>query len=734
MMRFTPLLLFVAAASTAAAQTTTADAPLRLTRLTSRITLDGYSNERAWDSIPAIVPVMFQPTFRGTPSQRTEFRLAYDDDFLYASARLYVRSPGDIRGNSLQRDLEGADDTFSILIDSFNDNENGFGFATTPTGVRVDYAIGSDGQTFNAAWNTFWNAATARSDSGWFAELRIPFSSLRFQSSGGRVVMGIRLIRGAVANNERVSHPPSPPNLANAANRLSLAQKVEMEGIESRRPLYVTPYILGGASRQARLDAAAAAYTHGSTMTREFGGDLKYGLSSNLTLDATVNTDFAQSEADDQQVNLSRFNLFFPEKRQFFLERSSVFELNTGGVGDASRLFHSRQIGLTAAGTPIGILGGARLIGRVGQWDVAGLNLQTEESGMISAENFGVFRVRRGVLNPGSTTGGIFTSRLSAAGRHSYAYGTDAFLRVLANDYLTVQWAQTFDDSLAGGGLRAGMARLLWERRADGGLVYRFGAKWSGPNHFPSLGFQPRTDYRQLETNLRYGWFPGARTVFQSIQPSLLATTVIRNRDGVSESSSVTQFLNYAFKSGYSGNANVNVSSEVLSSPLMLAPGVVVPIGRHTFETASLFLGTPIGNRLRASVGGTVGEIYDGRRWSATLAPSLILSQHLTVQTEYVANRLRFATRAQSLDADIARLRLQAALNTRLSFSGFVQYNRASDVVASNVRFRLHLSEGRDLFVVYNEQLNTDRWGVAPVLPMSQNRTLLVKAAYTFFP
>jgi hypothetical protein len=727
-------LLAAAVASTAPAQRTEAPPPLRLPRLSSPVTLDGYSNESAWAGVQPIVPVMFQPTYQGTPSQRTEFRLAYDDNYLYASARLYVRSPDDIRGNSLHRDVDGADDTFMMLIDSFNDNENGFGFATTPSGVRIDYAIGSDGQSFNAAWNTFWDVATSRADSGWFAEMRIPFSSLRFQSVDGRVTMGVRLLRGAVALNERFSYPPSPPQLSNAPNRLSLAQKIELEGIEPRRPLYVTPYVLGGTARQARLEDGAVAYSHRSTTTREMGADLKFGLSSNLTLDATVNTDFAQSEADDQQVNLSRFSLFFPEKRQFFLERASIFEMNTGGFGDASRLFHSRQIGLTAAGTPIGILGGARLVGRVGRWDVGVLNMQTEKAGNVPSENFGVARVRRNVLNPGSTIGGIFTSRVNVDGRHNYTYGTDALLRVLPNDYLTVQWAQTFDDANRSAGADNAMARFLWERRADKGLVYRLGAKWSGPDHRPALGFQPRTDYRQFETNLRYGWFPGSRTVFQSIQPSLLAVNFVRNRDGVSESSSVTQFLNYAFKSGYFGNVNANVSSELLPSALTLAPGVVVPAGRHTYATGSAFVGTPIGNRLRANIGATAGEIYDGTRWALSVGPSFTVSRHVTVQAEYNANRLQFRSRGQSLEADIARLRLQAALSTRLSFSGFTQYNRANDVLASNVRLRVHLSEGRDLFIVYNEQLNTDREGIMPVLPVSQDRTLLVKLTYTFFP
>jgi len=704
-----------------------------LTRLSSAITLDGRSDEPAWTAIAPVEPVMLLPTFEGRPSQRTEFRFAYDASYFYASARMYVAKPDDIRGNSLQRDRLGSDDVFRIILDTFNDNENGVGFATTPTGVRADFSIAADGQATNYDWNTIWDVATARTDSGWFAEMRIPLSSLRFQTNDGAVTMGILAMRSSSATNETVTYPAAPPRYANSSSRVSLAQKITIEGVSSQRMLIFTPYVLNGGTRTAALDATAGTYGYRRNDTREAGADLKVGLTSNLTLDLTLNTDFAQAEVDDQQVNLTRFGLFFPEKRQFFLERAGVFDFGTGGFGDASRLFHSRQIGLTPHGVPIRILGGARLVGRLGRWDVAALDMQTEGSRLGPAENFGVIRLRRGVLNSASTVGGILTSRMSEGGQYNHTYGTDALLRVRPNDYLTLQWAQSIDDSL-GGSLRSAMARALVERRSAQGLVYRLGAKWSGPDHSPELGFFTRRDFRHFEGNLRYGWYPGTKTIFHNIQPSLLASTFIRNADGVAETVQLSSYLNFAFKSGVGGFLFRGLSSEYLERPLRLAGDVVVPAGRHTFGSTSLTVIPRQGARLRTGMGVGYGTFYDGKQFTASLSPTATISPNLELSAEYQVNRIRFPSRSQSLAADIARVRAQVALNTKLSANGFVQYNRAADAIVSNVRIRFHLNEGRDLFIVYNENLNTERDRLEPELPLSQERTLLVKLAYAFSP
>src|SRR5688500_9721278 len=283
-----------------------ADVATPLLRLTGTITLVGGSDEPAWASVPPVIPVMLLPTFEGTPSQRTEFRFTYDATYFYASARMYVASRDDIRGNSLQRDRLGSDDVFRIVLDTFNDNENGVGFATTPTGIRVDFSLAGDGQSLNYDSNTLWDVATARTDAAWFAEMRIPLSSLRFQTTDGAVTMGILALRSSSATNETVTYPAVSPRFASPSTRVSLAQKIMLDGVSSQRMVLVTPYVLSGGTRSAALNPAGTGYLHRRHDTREAGADLKLGLTSNLTLDVTLNTDFAQAEVDDQQADLDR--------------------------------------------------------------------------------------------------------------------------------------------------------------------------------------------------------------------------------------------------------------------------------------------------------------------------------------------------------------------------------------------------------------------------------------------
>ena len=323
---------------------------------------------------------------------------------------------------------------------------------------------------------------------------------------------------------------------------------------------------------------------------------------------------------------------------------------------------------------------------------------------------------------------------MTQGGGRNQVIGADALLRVRSNDFLSLQAAESIDDERPTRGLQGAAVRALWERRASQGWVYRFGAKWSGPDHDPELGFLPRRDFAHFESNIRYGWYPGERTAFQYIQPSLLTYAFRRNRDGVFESASHTTYLNFQFKSGIGGNFSQSHSLEVLSQPLTLGEGVVVPEGRHQFAINQFYVGTPPGGRLRTGISAGYGKLYDGTRTTASLSPSMTLSRHVELGAEYQLNRIAFPTRKQSLNADIARLRIQAALDTRWSASGFVQYNNSARLFVSNVRFRLHLNEGRDLFIVYNEQVNTALAQAGIAVPRLLDRTLLVTMGYGFSP
>jgi hypothetical protein len=703
--------------------------PLALVRLQVTPRLDGVVEAEEWDAVQPLPLTAYEPTFGAAPSLRSEIRVAHDDTHVWAAGRFYVSDDGDVRSNSLYRDRISGD-LFRLMLDTYDDAENAVVFEVSPAGVRRDVAVAGDGTSQNQSWNAYWDAVTTRTAEGWFVEMRIPFSTLRFQDAAGLVRMRMTVARYSASANELVTHPAVSPRFANAPVRPSIARRITLEGVRATRPLHVSPYVLGGASRTYGLNPERTGWVADERTAREAGVDLKYGITNNLTLDLTANTDFAQVEADDQQVNLTRFSLFFPERRQFFQERGGVFEFNTSGFGDNSQLFHSRRIGLTDAGEPLRIYGGARLIGRVGGWDVGVLDMHTEAGEGDGTENFGVLRLRRQVVNPGSWIGGITTSRLAGGGRYNVAYGIDSQLRLFGNEYVTMQWAQTFDDDRARGS-DAGMVRASWQRRAARGLVYSATAKWTGPDHMPELGFQQRVDYTLLNGNVRYGWYPGERTAFNNIQPSLNATVIRRNEDGRSETGNATLFLNFALKSGWIGFVTGSTSMEALPVDLVFSPGTTVPAGRHTWRRVSANLFPPSGARFRISLSTSAGEFYDGRQFTASIAPTWSASEHFEIGLDYAHNRLWFDQRDQRLNADILRLRVQAALDARLSATTFVQYNRAADVAVANLRLRYHVSEGRDLYIVYNDRLNTELDAISPELPRSQDRALLVKYVHT---
>ncbi|MCG8468495.1 MAG: carbohydrate binding family 9 domain-containing protein, partial [Gemmatimonadetes bacterium] len=326
--------------------------PLPLARLDGPIELDGVPDEPAWAAIAPLPLFMWAPRHGDALTEETDVRVGYDDRYLYMSGRMYDSDPDGIRSNTFYRDQFSGDDLLSIMIDSYNDYETAVWFVTNPAGARSDRTMSNDaefgggGFPMNADWNSHWDVATHRTEEGWFAEFRIPFSTLGFQSDGGEVTMGIIVYRFIARKNERQLFPFIDEEWGGFGfGKPSQAQRVILRNVRPTKPIYITPYLLGGLTQtpelRTPLDGSPAAWTTEGDPTSEPGLDLKYSPSSNLAFDLTLNTDFAQVEADDQQINLTRFPLFFPEKRQFFQERASTFDFGTGGFTD--RLFFSRR-------------------------------------------------------------------------------------------------------------------------------------------------------------------------------------------------------------------------------------------------------------------------------------------------------------------------------------------------------------------------------------------------------
>ena len=711
---------------------------MTLPRLDGPITLDGRSTEPAWQAIDPLPMTMYQPTYKGGVRERTEIRIGYTDKYLYVSGRLYDSEPEAVRANSLYRDRYSGDDTFAVILDTFNDNETSLWFFTTPTGVRFEMAVANDaeegfGTTVNSNWDTFWTAEAVQTDEGWFAEMRIPFSSLGFQSADDEVTMGLATYRYIARRNERYVFPDIPPNWSRGFAKASQAQDVVLENIQSERPVYVTPYVLGGVDQAARLTDDGTGYRQPRDRTAEVGGDLRYNLTNNLTLDLTANTDFAQVEADPQRVNLTRFSLFFPEQRRFFQERASTFAFNTGGN---DRLFNSRRIGLVE-GTPVRIWGGARLVGRVGDWDVGVLNMQTAENTDLDvpSENFGVARARRQVFNPTSYVGGIVTSRVGVDGTYNVGYGLDGTVRMTGDEYLTVKGTQTVDRALVRSDgfdpAAATLGLVRWERRRTDGLHYQGTLTRAGADYRPDVGFITRRDYTSMDGRLAYGRFLTGDTPLRKVTPDVEGTVALRNTDGTVESARLRHEWEAEFDDGRILGAWGEGRVEDLQRTLSFPEGTAVPAGRYTFYTAGLRHGPPEGQLLRTEATTTLGTFFDGWRWQAEVSPTWNLSRHLELGGTYQANVVRFPDRNERFVAHVARGRVRLAFNKKVSTNAFVQYNSAASLTTADVRFRYNFGQGNDLWIVYNERLNFDRTRVVPTLPWTEARSLLVKYTYT---
>ncbi len=712
-----------------------------LQRIESPITLDGQIDEPGWEKIKPFTIIQHAPHFGAEPTEKTVVLVAHDDEYLYLAGRLYDSEPSKIMGATKQRDTAAAaTDFFGIVIDCFCDKENGLAFFTTPTGLRWDATIANDGVTerdnempFGLSWDTFWDVAVSRSEEGWFAEFRIPFSSLRFQDEEGRVVMGIIIWRWIARKNEIHVFPSiSPDSGAWSIVKPSLSQEVVMEEVRPKKPLYITPYVLGGHGRAYELSDAETEYLREDDPVLEAGLDIKYGITSNFTADITVNTDFAQVEADDVQVNLTRFSLFFPEKRRFFLERASTFEFRFGGP---NRLFYSRRIGINEdTDDMVRIYGGARLVGRVGGWDLGFLNMQTAKVEGLPSENFGVLRIRRRLFNPFSYVGGMVTSRIGMDGRYNVAYGLDGIFRVFGNDYLTVNWAQTFENDVSNTFLSLVPAkfRFSWERRTLKGAGYNLSLSRVGEDYNPGLGFEMRENYTRFGNRLFYAWIPSAESFLRLHQVFLGGFLFLRNSDRTIESAELGPGWKFETNSGWGGSIQPKVYVENLAEDFELTDDVKVPPGEYTFYGVEGNLITPMGRTLALMPNFKIGSFYDGWRISAGTIYFLNLSSTWQLSGFYEFNRVEFPDRDQAFTAHIARLKILATFTTKLSASAFIQYNGAEDVVVANIRFRYNPREGNDFYLVYNHGINTNRYRGFPHRPFTDNRAIMIKYTYTF--
>lgn len=686
------------------------------------VRLDGVLSEEFWDGVPVLDDLRQREPLSGeVPSERTEVRITFDDEAMYVGIVAFDRTPDDIVARVRQRDrimsgegfgisFEG-DDVVSVVFDPFLDRRNGMLFATNPNGAQFDALLSNDGDEINSDWRGVWEVSVARSDEGWSAEFAIPWSTLRYPADSSRG-WGFNVARMIQAEKEEVMWRSWELERA-GFHRIGKAGRLTgLTGLP--RPtmtVEVKPYALGGV-RWTRPE------TGGDLMDEtdaEVGIDLKSEVRPGLVLDLTVNTDFAQVEADDQQVNLTRFNLFFPEKREFFLENAGLFEFGQGGFGPPPFLmFFSRRIGITEAG-PVPIVAGGRLTGRVGGQTVGLLSVATDGDAESAGEFFNVARIKRDV-GESDYIGAMITDR-RGDGPGNTVVGVDS--RVLVTPTLLAEGfvARSFTEGVGGEGtaLSAGLNYTtdLW-----GGFA-RFLQVGEGTE--AASGFVSRTDYRNANFNLRRSFRPeilGLRKVDFRFGGSY-ATAV----DGRFQERNGSVTANLSFLSGDYLTASVERGAEEVDEGFELADVLPVPNARYSTDEWSM-RGSTAGSRIwsvEASVAG--GDIYGGDllRYggSVTLAPVPALS----FTTGFDRNHVELPS--GELTADVTTLRLTWAFSTRITTNALIQYNSLADQLLSNVRFNFIHRPGSDLYLVFTE----DRLD-GPSGWTTQDRGFVVKLTY----
>lgn len=709
-------------------------------RIIDSITFDGKPFEEAWHLISPFPMIMHSPVFGKPVSERTEIMVGHDDKFLWVGARLYVSDPSLIQVTSKKRDeFGGQSDYFTVLLDTYDDNESAVVFMTNPSGARTDMTINNDAEgdisspasmPLNDSWNTFWDVLTQVTEEGWFVEMRVPLSSLRFQDVNGKVTMGLIVWRWLAKTSELYSYPPIHQNWDISFLKPSQAATVILEGLKSSRPIYITPYFTGGFGQEHVLNDEETAWGRKDDPEINAGLDIKYGLNSNMTLDLTFNTDFAQVEADDQMVNLSRFSLYFPEKRQFFLERANIFDFNTGV---SNTLFYSRRIGLNEDEI-IPIIGGARLTGRKGPWDIGVMDMQTTKSDSLPSENFGVVRLKRRSINPYSYFGNIITSRIGIDGSYNLVYGFDGLIRVTGDEYLKLKWAQSFETGHNNDPFALNRSRYMinWQRRNTVGFAYDLFFSGYGPQFNPGIGFESREDYTCAGAILHYGLVaPESSLLFKH-------NFYLRNQNFFSishnKTESITLMPGYGFelKNSLFWSVYFGYNYEYVFEAIDLNDYTQIPVGEYKYWSMEGMLMTSMSKPLMSMLLVQAGSYFDGNRISLGLEPTWAVSSSLRLSAFYQYNRVNFAERNQKFLAHIMRLKVLLMFNTKLSVSAFVQYNSDEHNIISNFRLRYNPREGNDFYIVYNEGTNTELDREVPTLPRMSDRTLLLKYTYTF--
>ena len=694
---------------------------VRAIRLTTPLRLDGRLDEAMYGEYSPVSDfIQAEPQPGSSATEKTEVWVAFDEDNVYVTVRAWESQPERMVVNEMRRDSTNVwqNENFLFAFDTLYDRRNSVAFQFNPIGGRMDAQVANESQ-YNGDWNPIWTVALSRFDGGWVGEAAVPFKSLRYRA-GTEQVWGVQFRRINRWKNEISYLTRVPDGTGNTGFQRASAYGtlVGLQAPAGWRTLDLKPYVVSDLTTNRAVTPR---------LDNEFGGDFgvdaKFTVTQSLTADFTYNTDFAQVEADDQQVNLTRFSLFFPEKREFFLENAGLFLFggaNTNNTGDTPTLFYSRRIGLDR-GQLMPLDAGGRLTGQVGKYTVGLINIQTgdEDRLALPGANFTVARLRRDILRK-SAIGLIYTHRsnmASGAGAND-AFGIDSRLAFFQNLTINTYWAKTQTPGLRGHDT-SHRAQMGYDGDRYGLTINHL---YVGDNFVPDIGFVRRDNMWRQWMQGRFSPRPKNIPAVRKFTFQGMLTYITNARTGMLETRTQQGTFQAEFQNSDELELQIERGYEASAEPFAMAPGVLIPAGG--FDAHHVRAAWTFGRQRRAAGQWYVetGPFFGGDRTTVGYNNARVnITSQLAVEPGFSINKVQLPY--GDFTATVVNARTTYTVTPLMFVSGLLQYSSTNEFVGANVRFRWEYVPGSELFVVYNEGRDTDRVG----FPFLQNRSVVVK-------
>ncbi|MEP7267753.1 MAG: DUF5916 domain-containing protein [Saprospiraceae bacterium] len=731
-MRYIPLTLFVLllvkiSIAQSGSSGYVVSRPMSIAHFTSTPpVIDGeILSDPVWSGVSPITDFIQTQPHLGQPiSEKTEIRIAYDKEYFYLSVFCYDKTPEKIIISDSRRDASlDATDAFLFILDTYKDGQNGFVFGTNPAGIEYDAQVDNEGQGninsnrqaggriggVNLNWDASWTVKTKINDLGWTAEFAIPFRTLRY-NSGNDQSWGVNFQRNIQKNNEAAYWSPIPVEFN--IYRLSLEGTLAGLNLQSPGNLKIIPYVLGNIKTDNLVTPAH------STQKANFGGDIKYSITPSLTLDLTYNTDFAQVEVDDQQVNLDRFNLFFPEKRPFFLENAGQFGVGSPGEVD---LFFSRRIGIGNDGTIVPILGGARLSGKIHNTNIGLLSMFTDdvESSGIVKTNYSIARVSHELAK---------RSRIGAAfiNKENLGLHEDHYNRVFALDG---KWGIGNKATLSGFLAKSSTPDISSN---DHSFLLNYNYEWKklnmvvgyselGNGFNPEVGFLLRNSFRKPEALVLYHLRMNGKAGLLELRPHVSYRSYWNYTNHKLETSFLHIDNHWEWQNGFEVHTGINFTTEGVFTPFEISSKIFVPAGTYNHREGQFVIMSNTSKNISFNLREVIGGFFGGKRISTTAGINVRLGDKFT--SEWGVNNNLVKLPSGDFNTNILRSRISYSFTPRIYIQSLTQFNSVLDKWSINLRLGWLRQSNTGLFLVFNENRGLDRF---------ENRSFTIKYSRLF--